>query len=111
MSISRFIVHCEPGEPAKPFLTLDETFNFLKKEGFITALHHNDADTGKLFKQTAEEYCLSEQEQLARPLYITASLSDEGVFVENEAFWIKNYMLDEFYNPERMPFIEAVYQD
>ena len=108
MSISSFIVHCEPGEPAISFPALNEVFNFLMKEGFITVFRHGDADTGKLFEKAAEEHCLSEQEQLARPLFISTALSDEGAFVESEAFWIQNYMLDEFYNPDRTPFIEAV---
>lgn len=106
MSSVCYIVHLEEGCPSATFYTPEKTLAFLKTAGFISIFRYNDKETGVMYARAASEYCLSAAEQEQRPVFVMASVSDEGVFVPNESFWTENYMLGEFYNPERTPYIE-----
>lgn len=86
----------------------EEVFTLLKNEELIAVFRYNDDETGAVYREAADERQLSIAEREARPVLVTTVLSDEGIFVESEAFWIENYMTDEFYNPERMPYVEKV---
>ena len=108
MSYFYYIVHADQDGPATTHQSLEEVFAFLKNTGFISVFRYNDKKTGSAYANLAAEYCLSSVEQEQRPVFVTTAVSDEGVFVESEAFWIENYMIDEFYNPERTPHIEAL---
>lgn len=91
--------------------TLQETYALLKKHKMISVLRYNDNKTGAAYAKAATEQDLTIEEQEQTPVCIKTVLSDEGTFVKDEAFWIENYMLDEFYVPERMPFIETITKD
>ena len=93
------IVNCE---------TPQDVFNLLKNKKIITVSRYNDVKTGAEYTKVAAVQELAIEEQKQRPFYIKTILSDDGVFVPNEAFWIENYMFDEFYNPDRMPYIEKM---
>lgn len=108
MSEYCYVVQLEPGEPSVTFSSPGEVFTFLKKKRFITILQYNDKKTGEAYAKEAAAHELTAEEQVKTPIFAITALSDEGVFVESETFWIENYMFDEFYNPERMPYIEKV---
>ena len=86
--------------------TLEEVFTFLKKQKVFSVLRYNDSKTGAAYTKAATEQNLTIEEQEQSPVCVKTVLSDEATFVKDEAFWLKNYMLDEFYIPDRFPFIE-----
>lgn len=86
--------------------TPQDVYDCLKSKKQISILKHNDSKTGKAFSKAAVREGLTESEQIRKPLFISTALSDEGVFVESEEFWVENYMFGEFYNPDQMPYIE-----
>lgn len=88
--------------------TSKEVYDLLKKKKLISVLRYNDSKTGRAYAKAAASQDLTVEEQEQTPVFIKTVLSDEGAFVKDEAFWIENYMLDEFYNPERLPYIEAM---
>ena len=106
MNSACFVVHLEQG--SKTYQHLEDVYTFLKTEGFISIFRYNDNETGKAFAETADEYCVSAEEREQLPVFVLPAVSDEGTFVKSEVFWIENYLLDEFYNPERMPYIEVL---
>lgn len=108
MSDYYYVVQLEPDSPPATFYSPEEVFTFLKNTGVITILQHNDKKTGTAYAKEAAAQDLTAEEQAESPVFAITALSDEGVFVKSEAFWIENYMFDEFYNPERMPYIEKV---
>lgn len=87
--------------------TPKEVYNLLIKKKLISVLRYNDKKTGRAYTKAAANQDLTVAEQEQTPVFIKTVLSDEGAFVKDEAFWIENYMFDEFYNPERLPYIEA----
>ena len=87
---------------------LQEVYALLKKHKLISVLRYNDNKTGAAYAKVATEQDLTIEEQGQTPVCIKTVLSDEGTFVKDEVFWIENYMLDEFYVPERMPFIDTI---
>ena len=111
MSSFYYIVHLEEGCTTATLHSPEETFTFLKNAGFVSILRYNDKKTGTAYAKMADEHCLSAAKRQLWPVFIMSAVSDEGVFVESEAFWTENYMLDEFYNPERMPHIEALIEE
>ena len=90
-------------QPAKLYNTLKEVFDVLKENGHIY-ISSQTVNKEKYIK-AAEYYGGS---SLAYPLYIETSLSEEGVFCDSIEFWIENYMIDEFYYPDKMPYIEVL---
>lgn len=90
-------------QPAKLYDTLKEVFDVLKENGhiFISSKAFNE----EKYMKAAEYYGGS---SLAYLLYIETSLSEEGVFCDSIEFWIENYMIDEFYYPDKMPYIEVL---
>lgn len=103
-----YIVHREHGGPSVTFRSREEVFAFLKNAGLVSVFRYNDDKTGRMFAKAADEHCLSVEEQERRPVFITTVLDGDGAFVESEAFWTENYLLDEFYNPDLRPYIERV---
>lgn len=88
--------------------TLEEVYDFLKKKKVISILRYNDSKTGAAYTKAAAEQGLTFEEQMQVPICINTVLSDEDDFVCSEAYWADNCMLDEFYNPERMPYIDTI---
>ena len=86
-------------DPVQSFENLDQLFEALKAAGHISVY---DAAQAR-YREMAEDCCV---DPAKTPLYIETSVSEEGVFVESEAFWIENYMAGEFSNPEKRPHIE-----
>lgn len=103
-----YAVQFEPGGETVAYDTVEQIFDLFKKKKIISILRYNDVKTGAAYSKEATAQDLSIEEQTQKPVFVITVLSDEGVFVESESFWIENYMLDEFYNPERMPYIEKV---
>lgn len=91
--------------------TPEQVFELLKKQKLVTILRYNDKKTGSAYAKEAAAQELTVDEQVALPVFAVTVLSEEGVFVESETFWVENYMFDEFYNPDRMPYIEKVLQN
>lgn len=108
MSNFYYAVQLEHGEPTIYLDTEIQVFDLLKKNKFVTVLRYNDKKTGTAYAKEAALQELTEEEQAAAPIFAITTLSNEGVFVESEELWISNYMFDEFYNPERMPYIEKI---
>ena len=108
MSNAYYSVQLEHGEPAVCLESEKQVFDLLKKKKFVTVLRYNDKKTGAAYAKKARAQELTPVEQLKLPVFVASALSAEGVFVESEEFWIENYMIDEFYNPERMPYIEKM---
>lgn len=88
--------------------TLPEVYALLKKHKLISVLRYNDNKTGAAYTKAAAEQGLTITEQEQTPIYIKTVLPGEGTFVKDEAFWMENYMLGEFYVPEQMPFIDTI---
>ena len=108
MSNLYYTIQLDGDVPVVILETLEDVYDFLKKKKVISVLRYNDNKTGSAYAKAAKEQSLTTTEQEQTPVYIKTVLSDEGTFVEDEAFWIENYMLDEFYVPERMPFIDTI---
>lgn len=108
MSNFYYNVQFERDGPIASYSTLNEVYELLKMKGYIFVFRHNDQKTGNKYTKAAAEQLLSTSEQQRLPIYVLPSTSDEGTFVQSEAFWIENYMEDEFYNPDRMPHIEKM---
>lgn len=106
MSFYYYIVHLEEGSPSVSVGSLSEIFALLKEMGFVTIFRYNDKETGAAFNEVAEEYCVPKAERERRPVFVLPATSDDGAFVESEEFWIENYLLEEFYNPELLPYVE-----
>lgn len=87
-------------EPIQTFVDLKPLFKALKRTGHISIYNISDDK----YKEAAAEHCI---DATKASLYIETTVSTEGVFVESEAFWIDNYLLDEFSNPEKRPFVET----
>lgn len=87
-------------QPIQEFTDLKLLFEVLKHDGHIFIY---DASTQK-YQQMAKESVIDPS---ARPLYVETSVSTEGDFVPNIETWIKDYMIGEFYNPEKRPHIET----
>lgn len=85
--------------------TPKDVFDLLKKKKLLSVLRYNDTKTGAEFAKHASFQDLTTEEQEQRPVCIKTTLSEEAVFVPTEEFWVENYMLDEFYNPDKMPYI------
>ena len=88
--------------------TLEEVFAFLKRKNVVSVLRYNDNKTCVAYTKAATRQGLTLAEQAQAPICIKTILSNEGTFVKDEGFWIENYMLDEFYSPDRMPFIDTL---
>ena len=88
--------------------TTREVYALLKNKKLISISRYNDSRTGANYEKNAVMQNLSIAERARNPLFIKTILSIEGIFVPNEDFWIENYMLDEFYNPDKMPYIEKI---
>lgn len=86
-------------EPIQQFTDLKPLYEALKQTGHIYVYTTIDDK----YKEMAVGYTIDPTKE---PLYMETTVSAEGVFVESETFWIENYMLDEFYNPEKRPYIE-----
>lgn len=108
MSDFYYAVQLEHGEQAVCLDTEKQVFDLLKKKKLVTILRYNDIKTGTAYAKKAAALELTPEEQAGLPIFVTTVLSDEGIFVENEEFWVSNHMIDEFYNPERMPYIEKI---
>jgi len=111
MSKCYYTIQLEPDAPAVIRDTLIEVYDFLKKKKIISVLRYNDSKTGAAYTKAAIEQDLTIEEQEQVPICIKTVLSDEEDFVCSEAYWIENCMLDEFYNPERMPFVDTIIKD
>lgn len=103
-----YSVQLEHGASAVILETSQQVFELLKKKKLITLFRHNDKKTGAAYAKEAATQGLTAVEQEKLPVFAITVLSDEGVFTESEEFWIENYMFDEFYNPDRMPYIEKI---
>lgn len=88
--------------------SLEGVFELLKEKQCIAVYRCNDPITGKQYAELADKLSFSAEQQEAFPVCVTTVLSEEGYFVESEEFWIENYMVDEFYYPDRMPYIESM---
>ena len=108
MSSFYYIVHIDEDRPAVTFKSLREVFSLIKSEGLISIYQHNNKTTDHAYAKAADKACLSAKEREQRPILITTALDEDGVFVESEDFWIENYMIDEFYNPDTFPYIEKL---
>lgn len=86
-------------ESIQTFTDLKPLFIELKRTGHIFIYNPSDDK----YKEAAADHCI---DATKASLYIETTVSAEGVFVEGEAFWIENYLLDEFSNPEKRPYIE-----
>ena len=86
-------------EPIQTFMDLKPLFKEVKRTGHIFIYNTSDDK----YKEMAAGCCINPAKET---LYIETSVSIEGVFVESETFWIENYLLDEFSNPEKRPYIE-----
>lgn len=87
-------------EPIQYFTDLSLLATELKQSGHVFVYSASD----EKYKEMAEGCCI---DPAKTPLYIESSVLPEGVFVESESFWIENYMLDEFSNPEKRPCVET----
>lgn len=87
-------------EPIQHFTDLHLLVAELKRADHIFIF----SDFDDKYKEMTEDCCI---DPAKTPLYIETSVSPEGVFVESESFWIENYMLDEFSNPEKRPYVET----
>lgn len=103
-----YTIQLDPDAPVVIRETLEEVYDCLKKKKAISVLRYNDNKTGASYMKAAAEQDLTIEEQEQAPVCIKSVLSNEGTFVKDETFWIENYMLDEFYVPERMPFIDKI---
>lgn len=88
--------------------TVNDVYDLLKKKKLISVLRYNDNKTGRAYAKAAASQDLTVEEQEQTPVFIKLIFSGEGMFVKDEAFWIENYMLGEFYNPEQLPYIEEM---
>ena len=87
-------------KPVQSFADLGQLFEVLKAAGHIFVY-----DTAQARYCEMVEDCYVDP--VKTPLYIETSVSEEGVFVESEVFWIENYMTGEFSDPEKRPYIET----
>ena len=108
MSKYYYTIQLDMDTPVVVCSTLEEVFTFLKKKKIVSVLRYNDSKTGAAYVRAATRQGLSLTEMVQAPTYIKTVLSDDGVFVKDELFWIENYMLDEFYTPDRMPYIDTI---
>lgn len=108
MSNFYYTVQLDVDESPVVCKTPEEVFNLLKKKNLISVLRYNDSKTTGAYVKQATKQELDPAEFQEVPVCVVTALSDVGVFVESEDFWIENYMFDEFYNPERMPYVEKL---
>lgn len=106
-----YTIQLDTDGPVVTCETLEEVYDLLKKKKVVSVLRYNDNKSGAAYTKAAAEQDLTIKEQEQTPVYIKTVLSDEGTFVKDEVFWMENYMLDEFYVPERMPFIDTIIKD
>lgn len=108
MSKYYYTIQLEMDAPVVFRETLEEVFTFLKKKKAVSVLRYNDNKTGAAYTKAATRQGLTLAEQAQAPTCIKTVLSTEGTFVKDELFWIENYMLDEFYTPDRMPYVDTL---
>lgn len=87
-------------KPVQCFDDLESVYRVLLAAEHIFVFSPED----DIYKQAAMEDGI---DSVKFPVYITNTISDEGDFVESEAYWIENRMRDVFYNPEYMPHVET----
>ena len=85
------------------YYSLKDVFDLLKSKGHIRVLK-SDENTDE-FLEKAEELAENIDKN---HVYIEVSTSLEGVFCESIDFWIENYLIDEFYCPDKRPYIEVL---
>lgn len=90
---------------------LKKVFDLLLKEELISICRYNDHFTGKEYAKFAAQHNLIIPEQKQKPFFILSSMSEDGTFVNGVDFWIENYLEEEFYNPEQMPYVEKIIGD
>ena len=103
-----YTVRLDPGIALVVCQTPKDVYNLLKKKKIVTVACRDDKKTKNAYLKAAIVQDLSEKAQKSVPVFIRSVLSDEGTFVESEEFWIENYMFDEFYNPEILPYVEKI---
>ena len=103
-----YTVQFVPDEDLVVCKTPEDVYKLLKKKKLVSVALRNDNKTKDIYYKAATDQELSEKAQESVPVFIKSVLSEEGTFVESEAFWIENYMFDEFYNPDLMPYIEKI---
>lgn len=108
MNHFNYLVHLEPDGPVFVYQTPQEVFSLLKKEGYVSILRYNDRKTGAAYAEKAKEYGLSTAKQESLPVFVDSGVAGEDCFTESEDYWAENNMLDLFYYPDRMPYIEKI---
>ena len=103
-----FSVQNEPDEPIITMESVEEIYSLLLSKGLISVLRYNDSITGEAYLRMADQEGFSAADRVRFPIFIYPGNPEDGVFVQSEEVWIENYMLGEFYNPERMPYIEKM---
>ena len=88
------------GAPVMCFTDLHQVFEALKQNDHIFVFSTLDDRCRKV----AKDHEIDPEE---KPFYIETSVSEEGVFVQSVEAWIDDDMVDEFYNPEKRPYIEV----
>lgn len=102
MSHMYYEVQLDFDEPTKRFETLNSIFEYLKNNGHVFVYTSSDEEYLKrAFEEGVDiETC---------PVYIDPQVRfGDGMFVESVDFWIEEYMLSYFYNPEQRPYIETL---
>lgn len=85
------------------YYSLKDVFDLLKSKGHIHVLKF-DENTAELLEK-AEELAVNIDKN---HVYIETSTSLEGIFCKSIDFWIENSLIDEFYYPDKRPYIEVL---